>query len=344
MPQNLGEKENSKIITSLLSFDNLIVICDRHDKEKATLYCTVCLIPVCPRCKYETHKDHSFIDLKKPQFKNYTANVQKLFDNNSSENILYKLDRQSSNSCSLKASEFQMLLEKVSRVLGNVVSDEECKQIDLAFFLTGVESKSHNQQRCNWSNIVEEIKKQNNIVIQETKQLIYESQAQSRQEQNNNLKAFENNQSKINSQVNDSIRTIQDKMERNLEELLLDPKTCFSEKFAKIDKDIEISNKKTTNLQQQFKIFNYNYSQKLEVLNKKFEETKTNLVFINAVKQDVDNLDNQFVKVRDKVDIIKVLLDLQRVMIEANHDAQLSNSRNQMILDKKDYWQRIRHP
>eukprot|EP00347_Sterkiella_histriomuscorum_P006894 403351027 len=206
MPDNLAEKENKSILTSLLSFDDLTVFCDDHSKHKATLYCTLCSIPVCPRCINSTHKHHSLIDLKKSKFQTFASNVHRLFEDYSSENIKSQLELQSINKSTLKASELKMLLSKLKRVLGNIISEEECQQIDLAYCLNGAQNITHDIYSTRGSFI--------SMQFNDIQYMIKESQTQLRNEFNLTLSTFQDRQDQafvelkrnIESDVSDRIK------------------------------------------------------------------------------------------------------------------------------------------
>eukprot|EP00347_Sterkiella_histriomuscorum_P014050 403362349 len=295
MPDNLAEKENKSILTSLLSFDDLTVFCDDHSKHKATLYCILCSIPVCPRCINSTHKEYGLIDLKKSKFQTFAANVQRLYDEYSSENIKTQLEFQSINKCTLKASELKMLLGKIQRVLGNIVSDEECQQIDLAYYLNVVQNIKHGNQ----SDKAEEVKAQNQITIEDIKLLINDSQIQLREEFNQTLNAIENNQ----RLVNDSIRTNQVKADDKIDKLQRDIETNLSQRLDELGRDFEASNLRTKKLQELVQNLTDNYSKQLQLLNSQIIETNNDftsfkyavkyLVEIEIKKQDSSLLQTQ---------------------------------------------------
>eukprot|EP00347_Sterkiella_histriomuscorum_P022914 403336678 len=189
MPQKIKERENKKTLTSLLSFDDLTVFCDDHDQHKTTLYCKKCSKPVCPRCKFSTHKNHTLISLKKSNVHEFTTNVQKLFDKYSVKNLQSQLVQQSTNQCSLKSSQFKMLLDKIQRVLGNVVSDDEWQQIDLSYYLNGAQNVSHDIYCTRRSN--QKVKTLINIQFDDVKHMIQESQTQLRNEFNKTFGTFQ---------------------------------------------------------------------------------------------------------------------------------------------------------
>eukprot|EP00347_Sterkiella_histriomuscorum_P020489 403337604 len=299
MPDNLAEKENKSILTNLLSFDDLTVFCDDHSKHKATLYCTLCSIPVCPRCINSTHKNHSLIDLKKSKFQTFAANVHRLYDDYSSENIKSQLELQSLNKCTLKASELKMLLGKIQRVLGNIVSDEECQQIDLAYYLNGTQNVTHDIYCTRGSDRAEEVKALDQIKIEDIKLLINDSQIQLREEFKQTLNAIENNQ----RLVNDSIRTNQVKADDKIDKLQRDIETNLSQRLDELGRDFEASNLRTKKLQELVQNLTDNYSKQLQLLNSQIIETNNDftsfkyavkyLVEIEIKKQDSSLLQTQ---------------------------------------------------
>eukprot|EP00347_Sterkiella_histriomuscorum_P008533 403344735 len=124
-------KENRQILRKLQSLDQLTVFCDDHQSQIANLFYTTCQIPVCNYCKLEqiNHREHQLIDLKQSDFKTYTENVIRLFDDYSVENIKAQLIQQSMNESQLKSSQFKLLIERVNRMLSSIVSDEESQKV-----------------------------------------------------------------------------------------------------------------------------------------------------------------------------------------------------------------------
>eukprot|EP00347_Sterkiella_histriomuscorum_P011856 403370847 len=98
-------KENKHILTKLSALDCISILCDDHLNQQATQYCE------------------------------FTVNASGLFDEYSVKNIKSQLELFSNNSRKIQSSEFQYLINKVERMLGNVVSKEERKQIDLVSHL-----------------------------------------------------------------------------------------------------------------------------------------------------------------------------------------------------------------
>eukprot|EP00347_Sterkiella_histriomuscorum_P016105 403354475 len=259
MPEML--KENKPIVRKLQLMDQLTVLCDDHEGQIASQYCTTCQIPTCSHCKLDAHKEHSHINLKQSQFQIYSDNVFRLLDEYSVKNIKSMLSLQASNETELKSSQFQTMISKIQRILGNVVSSEELKQIDIVSYLEDPQNIPYNDSRSPDQNTKEEHKTQNSQKFEDIQLLIKESHSQLREEFKTTMEAFENNFSYVKSQTNSNIqpndKTFQDNCAKLIEEFKRDMQLNLSDKFKAID-DINLKMKnydqRATKFEQQIEI------------------------------------------------------------------------------------------
>eukprot|EP00347_Sterkiella_histriomuscorum_P009556 403340752 len=296
-------REHTQILKKLYSLDLLIVLCDDHEGQTATFFCTKCSILLCNYCKLEqiSHRGHSLVDLKPSDFKTYSQNVISLFDEYSVENMKSKLINQSMNEIQLKASQFKQMIEKINRMLNHVASDEELQKIDFAYFLRDPLYSPQNKQPQR-SNMMEEQKTHHNQDSENFQQMINKSQSKLREELKQALNAFEikqNNQ--VNRQINDSIKhnnSRLDKCEKTLEEFKIRIE-IVSNRCQAFENALESTNSKLSSIElicQLQKDLNDDYNKKHQLLQNQLDDTIKNLSeFIQSVKIDIDKHDTQLV-------------------------------------------------
>eukprot|EP00347_Sterkiella_histriomuscorum_P008847 403343512 len=110
-----------------------------------------------------------------------TLSAVLLFDEYSVENMKAQLLNQSKNEINLKSSEFKLLIDKVNKVLGKIVTVEEYEKIDLAYSLEDPLHAPQNRQPQR-QNQAEEEKQQFNQNPQNFQRLIDQSHDQMREE------------------------------------------------------------------------------------------------------------------------------------------------------------------
>eukprot|EP00347_Sterkiella_histriomuscorum_P003259 403364977 len=334
MPVDL--KESKQVLRKLESLDQLSVFCDDHEGQTATQYCITCQIPTCSHCKLVTHSEHSLIDLKQSSFKIYTSGVMKLLDEYSVENIKSQLFHLSTNESQLKSSQFKEIINKVNRMLGHVVSEEEYLKIDLAQSLEDPLYNPQNRLKPKLSNMVEEQKNQSNLNSQSLQQMINLSQSKIREEFKNTMNAFEINQNQINNQNNESvklIKTSQDNFLINLEQFkrnLETKMTNFSDKCSAIEISFETQNLNIMKLDKSYKSLNdinNDYSQKQKLLQNKIEKTQIELnEFVKKVKQDIDKHDTLLLDAKTQIANERSLLDTLQLKIQEVNENNSNNS------------------
>eukprot|EP00347_Sterkiella_histriomuscorum_P023043 403336173 len=230
-------QDHMQVLIKLQQLDSLNAICDNHVKQKATLYCTKCQVLACFHCKQDTHKGHLLLEIKKSGFTNYMDHVNTLLDKYSAKNIKAQLFQQSQNRSQLQAFQLKELLTNVKTILGNFVTDEEQKQIDIAYY--SEEYQRNPQQIQGLLNKSEEQKSQRNLNIEEVQTLINQSQQQLREEFNIGLGSFENNQTQINNKINQQvdlrIKLSQYSQQKNLIELKKEIQSNLQERFSAVD-------------------------------------------------------------------------------------------------------------
>eukprot|EP00347_Sterkiella_histriomuscorum_P017819 403347862 len=298
-------RENRQIIRKLQSLDQLTVLCDEHDGQTANLYCTTCQLAVCNYCKLEqlTHKKHQLVNLKQSHFKIYTDNVLKLIDEYSMENIKSKLIHQSMNESQLKSSQFKIMIERVNRMLNNVVSNEEQQQIDLVFYLEDPLYAPQNRQPQR--NVQEEQKIQSYYNPHNIQKMINDSQSQLREEFKQSLSAFEINQNQINNEINESIqlnKITQDKQNKSHEIQVV---SNLQTKYQAFDSALESTNSILKNIESnrdQQQNLNNDYSNQLQLLQNQIDQTKIQLLDqINTLKIDIEKGDTMLLEVQSQI-------------------------------------------
>eukprot|EP00347_Sterkiella_histriomuscorum_P020376 403338042 len=196
-------KDHMQTLVSLKQSDSLNAICDTHVKQKATLYCTNCKALVCFHCKQDTHKEHPILEIKKSGFTKYAENVTKLLEEYSVKNIKALLISQTKNRSQFQIFQLKQLLNNAKTILGNLVTEEEQKQIDIAYY--SEEYQRYPQQIQGLLNRSEEQKQHSNLNIEEFQTMINQSHQQLREEFKNGFRIFENNQIKISNKMNEQI-------------------------------------------------------------------------------------------------------------------------------------------
>eukprot|EP00347_Sterkiella_histriomuscorum_P022467 403338384 len=291
-------KESKLVLRKLQSLDQLTIFCEDHEGQIANLYCTDCSIPVCSHCKLDTHKVHPLTELKQSNFKIYTNNVVKLLDEYSFENMKYELIQLSTNESQVNSSQFKETMNKVNRMLGGIVSEEESQKIELAHLLEDPLYNPQNRIKPQRSNMAEEQKSQSNLNLQTLQQLINDSQSKMREEFKQTLEAFEINQNQINNQNNESIKlikTVQVNYDKTIEECKKDFQSNLSLRCDAIENALETTNQETNNLKQTFnqlQELNDLYSQNQQLLQYQLDKTQQDLsAFIHSIKKEIEQHD-----------------------------------------------------
>eukprot|EP00347_Sterkiella_histriomuscorum_P010445 403376264 len=190
------------------------------------------------------------------KFQLYSQNALRLLDEYSVENVKAELINQNENESQLKSSQFNKLIDKVKRMLSNVVSKEEYQQIDLQQYL---EDPQNNQfERSNSFKLPqmdeEEKNNQNNLNQEEIKLLIKESQTQLIEEFNQAVSVFQNSQDQfkqdIHESIQQSIKSIKDNFEKTQKEFEIGIESNLYERFQSIDSLLETGKIKINNLDQ----------------------------------------------------------------------------------------------
>eukprot|EP00347_Sterkiella_histriomuscorum_P004181 403361438 len=283
LPQELNE--NLQIMKELKSFDQLTVVCDEHLSKTITFYCLNCNIPVCSDCQFTTHKDHLLTELNQSKFKVYTTNVKSIFDEYSVQNMQFQLDNQATNEIQQKASQFQSMVSKVSRMLGHLADGEETSEIDLPTCLGEAQNDPQNMKKN------ENMLYQCEISLQDIKHLINESQSLLREEFKQALDGYE------------SSLTIKEIIQTDQMDLIINNvQSNFDQQIQQFKQDIntglEIRPNKFVaegNLEQKLKSIDQNYIQLKQQLN------EINGVILIECKR----LNDQIAEINAKTDSIK---------------------------------------
>eukprot|EP00347_Sterkiella_histriomuscorum_P009305 403341714 len=292
MPEQL--KEHRRMIDKLQSMNQLNVFCSDHESQITNQYCITCSKPVCSHCRLVTHNEHSLVDLKQSNFQVYVENVLRLLDEYSIEDIKSQLIKLSINENQMRSSQFKEMIDKINRIVGRVISDQEQPRIDLAQTLEDHIFAPVNRQPL---GSIEEEQIEYYWDSETIKQVINKSQSKLRKEFKKALNAFEINQNQINDEIKLN-KSNQDNQEKIFEE--------FKKKFDTIsikcnafDSAFESTNAKLSNIEQTCQLqqnSNDDYFNKLKLLQNQIDQTKLSLSdFIKTIKIDIDKHDTKLI-------------------------------------------------
>eukprot|EP00347_Sterkiella_histriomuscorum_P018368 403345770 len=296
-------KESKQIIEILKAQDQLNVICDSHKPELARMYCLNCDIPVCQICKFDTHKDHQTVEIKHSKFKVYSENVVSLLDEYSAQNMKSQLISQSNNETQLTSTQFKTMISRVSRMLSNVVSEDEISKID---YVSWLDDSQNNSQIAQIKKIqLEQISQRqisSSLTKQDVKNLIIESQALLREEFKKDLEAFESSQihkeKLLNVQIDLKNTDVQLNINKQLQQLKQEINTDLSNRFKVVQQDSQQIKQNLQNITQSYKTLNQqlqdlkaNYQNELMQLKNQHQPSQliNNQHSLKAVAQNKNN-------------------------------------------------------
>eukprot|EP00347_Sterkiella_histriomuscorum_P006620 403352073 len=239
---------NEMIMRKIEDQNSLFITCDIHQTEMASHYCIECQSPVCTYCQLEdTQNSHQIVKMSRSQFTNYTTNVMRIFDEYQVDNMKALLSQQSGNEISLDSIKLKQAIQRVTRMLGPHIDEDETTQIDFKSYLLNLQQ---NAKRQNNLLTIEDFNEFKQLMQDQINQQLQESQSLIKEEIKQTLNAFESNQKEINNQTQNQVdhkitetrdnqQKVLSEFRRDINENLLYYKFDISKKIEAFDESFQ---------------------------------------------------------------------------------------------------------